>query len=110
MISLAVAIVANEADSAPFQSTRFPQIKDIAQCHPKTALGKLKAVITPTNPNGLYYSIIKWPGLSLGITLPPIYLDIPHAISHSSINSRTSSIPSSIYFPISKAIIDPSSS
>jgi hypothetical protein len=36
----------------------FPQIIEIAKFHPKTAWGKLKAVITPTIPRGFHYSII----------------------------------------------------
>lgn len=63
-IILAVAMVIIEVCGDPFQVIQFPQIKAIAAFHPKTAFGKLKAVIIPTIPNGFQTSIMKWSGLS----------------------------------------------
>ena len=40
-----------------------------------TAHGKLKAEMTPTIPYGFQTSIIKWPGLSDGITFPDMHLE-----------------------------------
>ena len=64
LMILAVAIVTIEVVGAPFQIMRSPQIKAMAAFHPKTAQGKLKAVITPTIPTGFQISIIKCSGLS----------------------------------------------
>lgn len=61
---LAVATVTIEVVGAPFQQTRSPQIKAIAAFHPKTAQGKLNAVMTPTIPIGFQISIMKCSGLS----------------------------------------------
>ena len=83
---LAHAIVINDALGDAFQQTRSPQIKAIAAFHPKTAHGKLKAVITPTIPKGFQTSIIKCSGLSELKTLPPIARERPQAISQISIN------------------------
>jgi hypothetical protein len=61
---LAVAIVTSDEAGDPFHITKSPQIKAIAAFQAKTALGKLKAVITPTIPTGFHTSIIKCSGLS----------------------------------------------
>jgi hypothetical protein len=58
-IILAVAIVTKEVEGAPFQVTKSPQIKAIAAFQPKTAHGKLNAVITPTIPKGFQTYIMK---------------------------------------------------
>ena len=89
---------------AGFQITKSPQIRARAMFQPATATGKLNAEITPTIPSGFHYSSIQCCGLSLGMTLPDIVLDIPTAISHISINSCTSPYPSDNIFPISKEI------
>jgi hypothetical protein len=57
-ITLVVIIDNKEADGAAFNIVIFPVIIEIAKFHPKTALGKLKAVITPTIPRGFHYSIM----------------------------------------------------
>jgi len=54
-----VAIAINGVVGAGFHKVIFPPIIDKAKFHPKTAFGKLKAVITPTTPNGFHYSIMK---------------------------------------------------
>lgn len=97
-------------DGAPFQTQTSPQINPNAKFHPNTATGKLKAVIIPTTPNGFHYSIIKWDGLSDGITKPYNDLDNPHAISQISIISYTSPNPSDFILPISKATNIPNAS
>jgi len=51
-------MVISEVDDAPFQHVKSPQITAIAKFHPRTAHGKLKAVITPIIPKGFHYSII----------------------------------------------------
>lgn len=84
---LAVAIVTKEVECDPFQVIKSPQTKAIAAFHPNTAQGKLKAVITPTIPNGFQTYIIKCYGLSELKTDPPIVLDSPQAISHTSMTS-----------------------
>ena len=84
---LAIATVTNEVELAPFQIVESPQIIARAKFHPKTAHGKLKAVITPIIPRGFHLSIIKWSGLSEGITDPFNYLLKPTAKSHISITS-----------------------
>lgn len=58
------AIVTIDVCGDPFQVMQFPQIKAIAAFHPKTALGKLNAVMIPTIPNGFQTYIMKWSGLS----------------------------------------------
>jgi hypothetical protein len=58
----------NGVVGAGFKIVIFPPIMDRAKFHPKTAFGKLKAVMTPTIPRGFQCSIMKWSGLSLGIT------------------------------------------
>ena len=70
----AKALVVKHVVKAGFQTTKSPHIKANAQFQPKTAYGKLKAVITPTIPSGFHYSIITCSGLSLGITFPDIVL------------------------------------
>jgi len=67
-IILTVAMAIKGVVGAGFHNVIFPPIIDKAKFHPKTALGKLKAVITPTTPKGFHYSIMKCSGLSLGIT------------------------------------------
>jgi hypothetical protein len=79
-------MVTSEVVGAPFQTTKSPQMKAIAAFHPKTAQGKLNAVITPTIPNGFQTSIIKCYGLSELNTVPPIVRDSPQAISQISMN------------------------
>lgn len=85
METVAIAIIG--VVGAGFHIVMLPPIIAKAKFHPKTAFGKLKAVITPTIPNGFHYSIIKWSGLSLGITDPLIALDKPQAKSQTSIVS-----------------------
>jgi len=51
-------MVINGADGAPFQRQRSPQVAAIQKFHPKTAHGKLKAVMIPTSPSGFHYSIM----------------------------------------------------
>lgn len=97
---LAVAIVTNDVEGAPFHTTKSPQIKAIAAFHPNTAQGKLKAVITPTIPSGFQTYIMKCYGLSELKTVPPIVLDSPHAISHMSITYCTYPRPSERILPI----------
>ena len=63
-MTLPVATVIREEAGAPFQTTVFPQIREMAKFHPKTALGKLKAEMTPTVPRGFQTSIMKCSGLS----------------------------------------------
>ena len=58
-IILTVAIAIKGVVGAGFHKVIFPPIIDNAKFHPKTAFGKLKAVITPTIPNGFHYSIMK---------------------------------------------------
>jgi hypothetical protein len=58
VITLTVIIDNKEADGAAFKIVMLPVIIDMAKFQPKTALGKLKAVITPTIPRGFHYSII----------------------------------------------------
>lgn len=86
------AIVTIEVWGDPFQVTQFPHINAMAAFQPKTALGKLNAVIIPTMPNGFHNYIIKCSGLSELKTDPlklnenyPIDLESPHAISQTSI-------------------------
>jgi len=88
-IILAVAMVTKEVVGAPFQIIRSPQIKAIAAFHPKTAQGKLNAVMTPTIPNGFQTYIIKCSGLSELNTVPPIVRDNPQAMSQISITYWT---------------------
>ena len=99
-ITVAQALVIREALGAGFQHIKSPQIIAIAAFHPKTAHGKLKAVMTPTIPNGFQTSIIKCSGLSEFKTLPPIVLDNPQAISQISMNSWTYPRPSVTILPI----------
>jgi hypothetical protein len=54
-------------EGALFQMHVFPQISAKAKFHPKTALGKLNAVMTPTIPKGFHISIMKCSFLSEGI-------------------------------------------
>ena len=105
-----MAILTKEVEEAPFQRVKSPAIMAIPKFHPKTAQGKLKAEITAINPKGFHYSIIKWSGLSEGITDPLILLDIPQAMSKISIASYTSPKPSDLILPISKEIIAPKAS
>ena len=49
---------------AGFHKTLFPQVRTMAVFHPYTAIGKLNAVITPTNPTGFQFSINACPGPS----------------------------------------------
>lgn len=84
---LVVAIEIKLTEPAPFHIVISPHIADKAKFQKNTAFGKLKAEITPTIPNGFHYSIIKWSGLSLGITDPLMHLDIPVAMSQTSIDS-----------------------
>jgi len=67
-ITLIKATVVKLVDGAPFNTVRFPQIIEIAKFQPKTAIGKLKAVITPITPRGFQHSIMKCSGRSEGIT------------------------------------------
>lgn len=107
---LVVAIVHKEVDVAPFHIVRSPQIIAIPKFQQNTATGKLNAEITAIKPKGFHYSIMKWLGLSEGMTDPLIPLDIPQAISKISIASYTSPRPSDLIFPISKEIKAPKAS
>jgi len=82
-----VATAIKGVDGAGFHIVILPPIMDKAKFHPKTAFGKLNAVITPTTPWGFQFSIMKWSYLSLGITAPFIALDNPQAKSQTSIVS-----------------------
>lgn len=62
-MTLVDAMVIRDVVGAPFQTTKSPQMNAMAAFHPKTAQGKLKAVITPTIPNGFQSSIMKCSGL-----------------------------------------------
>lgn len=97
-------------EGAPFHTQTSPQIKPNAKFHPRTATGKLKAVIIPIIPRGFHYSIIKCDGLSDGITNPYNDLDNPQAISQISMISYTSPNPSDLIFPISNATNIPKAS
>ena len=52
----------------PFQSIVSPHAMAMAEFHPYTATGKLKAVMIPMTPRGFQFSRRAWPGLSLGMT------------------------------------------
>lgn len=65
-----VARVTSDEAGAPFQVIVSPQMSPMAAFQAKTALGKLKAVITPTVPRGFQTSIIKWSFLSELNTCP----------------------------------------
>lgn len=97
-------------EEAPFHKVLSPQIIAIPKFQQNTAQGKLKAEITAMSPNGFHYSIMKWLGLSEGITYPLILLLIPQAISNTSIASWTSPNPSLLILPISKEIKAPKAS
>ena len=99
---LVAAIIVSDVVGAPFQHSRFPHIKAMERFQPKTENGTLKAVITPTIPNGFQTSIMKCSGLSELKIDPPIVLDIPQAIIHISITSWTSASASLISFPTYK--------
>lgn len=103
-------MVTKEVEEAPFHKVKSPAIIAIPKFQAYTAQGKLKAEITAISPKGFHYSIIKWLGLSEGITAPLIPLDIPQAMSKISIASYTSPKPSDLIFPISKEIIAPKAS
>ena len=81
------ATVTREDVSLPFQIIVFPAISPIAVFHPETAHGKLKAEMIPIDPIGFHYSTMLWFGLSLASVLPPIVLDMPHAMSQISMYS-----------------------
>lgn len=53
-----IAMVINGVVGAPFQTTELPQTRAKQAFHPRTAHGKLKAVITPTTPRGFHISSI----------------------------------------------------
>lgn len=84
---LLVAIATKLVVLAPFHTVESPQIQARAKFQKKTAFGKLKAVITAIRPRGFHYSIIKWSGLSEGITDPLMHLAKPVAKSQISIDS-----------------------
>ena len=63
-ITLEVAMVTIDDCGDPFHVMTLPQIRAIAAFQPKTALGKLNAVIIPTIPKGFQIYIIKCSGLS----------------------------------------------
>nr|GME15769.1 Uncharacterised protein [Ipomoea batatas] len=65
-----IAIVTNGVVGAPFLTTELPQTRAIHAFHPRTAHGKLNAVITPTTPRGFHVSNIIWLGRSDGMTDP----------------------------------------
>ena len=53
-----------------FQITGSPQTAAIAAFQDQTAIGKLKAVITPIGPSGCHCSNIRWPGRSDAMVSP----------------------------------------
>lgn len=67
---MVTAIETRLVEGAPFQTQTSPHTRASARFHPRTAAGKLKAVMMPTTPRGFHYSIIKWLGLSEGMTNP----------------------------------------
>lgn len=71
----------------------------MALFHPYTAMGKLKAVMTPTIPRGFQFSIRTCPGRSEGSTDPPTMRDKPTAKSQMSTYSWTSPTPSGLILP-----------
>lgn len=52
------AILTKEVEEAPFHKVESPHIMAIPKFQPKTAQGKLKAVITAISPRGFHYSTI----------------------------------------------------
>ena len=53
-----------------FQITGSPQTVATAAFQDQTAMGKLKAVMTPMGPSGCHCSNIRWPGRSDAIVSP----------------------------------------
>lgn len=97
----AMAIVIRGVVGAPFHIIESPQTNPIHAFHPKTAAGKLKAVMTPTIPRGFHVSIMKWPGRSEGRILPSRLRDSPQAKSQMSMISCISPSPSTLILPTS---------
>lgn len=79
LMILVQAMVTKGTLGAPFQCTVFPVTRAKAKFQPKTAQGKLKAVMTPMIPIGFQTSYMLCSGLSLGITFPAMLLDKPQA-------------------------------
>ena len=71
--SVTILVVATETRGqvgAPFQIMAFPATMANELFQPKTATGKLKAVMMAITPSGFQHSRSACPGLSLGITFP----------------------------------------
>merc|ERR1719154_836390 len=77
--TLVAATDTRGVEGAPFQMVTSPQIMEMAEFQPNTAMGKLKAEMMPTTPRGLYISMRTCPGRSEGKTLPPTTLESPTA-------------------------------
>lgn len=71
----------------------------IALFQPKTATGKLNAVIMPISPKGFHFSMSTWPGRSDGKIVPGNVRDNPRAKSQTWMYSTTSPIASGKIFP-----------
>mmetsp|Transcript_10048 Transcript_10048/g.13659 ORF Transcript_10048/g.13659 Transcript_10048/m.13659 type:complete len:426 (+) Transcript_10048:115-1392(+) len=97
-----MAYVVRHVVDAPFQICVLPQMRERAEFQPATAQGKLKAVMMPTWPRGLYVSRSAWPGRSEGMTWPLMARERPTAKSQMSMNSWTSPMPSGLILPISR--------
>ena len=87
-----------------FQMTVSPQTPAIMAFQLQTALGKLKAVTTPTGPRECHCSYRRCPGRSLWVVMPYSCLLSPRAKSAMSIISWTSPRASGRIFPISRVM------
>mmetsp|Transcript_52576 Transcript_52576/g.72882 ORF Transcript_52576/g.72882 Transcript_52576/m.72882 type:complete len:254 (+) Transcript_52576:425-1186(+) len=105
-----VATVVSGMVSAPFQRLQLPHIMEMEAFQPKTATGKLNAVIMPHVPSGFQHSSSMWPSRSEGSTWPAKDRLRPAAMSQTSTNSWTSPMPSALILPISSVISFPSGS
>src|SRR3990167_11544061 len=92
-----------------FHTTTSPQMAARKAFHAHTAIGKLKAVITPTMPSECHCSYIRCFFRSECIVFPYNIRDWPTAKSAISIISCTSPSPSCFDFPVSKEIKLPKS-
>mmetsp|Transcript_26431 Transcript_26431/g.81667 ORF Transcript_26431/g.81667 Transcript_26431/m.81667 type:complete len:233 (+) Transcript_26431:813-1511(+) len=98
-----VAMADRGVVSAGFQICVLPATMEMAEFHPKTAIGKLNAAMMPMAPSGCHCSIMKWPGRSEGSTCPGIWRERPVAKSQMSTYSCTSPTPSGLTLPTSVA-------
>lgn len=71
----------------------------MALFHPKTATGKLNAVIIPMAPRGFHFSMSTCPGRSEGNMVPGSVQDKPSARSHTWMYSTTSPTASGRILP-----------